>query len=371
MNQWCPESKNTLKLLPNKALFGILELAHKGGQFWEQRICDGPKRQARMRKELCHPFLEVLPGLVKPTDTKACYSEAARNLGKRKHCLELAIQASMQVLFQPSAPLRHLGATYGSYGDIVASTSGTCYATASFGANESTTLKRCQNQNPKKNTNGKAGSLDAPPCCYPSRVHLIGWKWLPICPTPKRSHFLANHVKMSTCSGDLHVFSTGMVRTNMWLQCAKWKAIVGPARAKHRRETGQKKRKRCRWIFFPWQTCLHNMLLKGSPRHVLSMRRSKVNWACKCTLLPMLSGDSSIVRLMCFTFSLNLDGKLSVAHRWKLVASNFPAVGHQSATSSQSDSGRFFHVNVNKQQVCRNGWYAKVHFAPPRNLHWR
>lgn len=139
-----------MKLLPNKALFGILELVHKGGQFWEQRICDGPKRQARMRKDLCHPFLEVLPGLVKPTDTKACYSKAARNLGKRQHCLELAVQASMQVLFQPSALLRHLGATYGSYGDIVASTSGTCYATASFGANESTTLKRCQNQNPQK-----------------------------------------------------------------------------------------------------------------------------------------------------------------------------------------------------------------------------
>lgn len=104
-----------------------------------------------MRKDLCHPFLEVLPGLVKPTDTKACYySKAARNQGQQKRLLELAAQASMQVLFPPSAPLRHLGAMYGSYGDIVASTSGTCYATPSFEANKSTTLKRCQNHSPKK-----------------------------------------------------------------------------------------------------------------------------------------------------------------------------------------------------------------------------
>lgn len=175
MKQSCPESKDTLKLLPNEALLGILELVHKLGESWEQRICDGTKGQACMRKDLCHLFLEVLPGLVpgRPTNTQACYSKAARNQGKQNGFVELAVQASMQVLSRPSALLLRSGARYGSCGDIVASTFGTCYATASFYAKEST-LKWCQNKKKKNFTNGKAGGLDAPPCRYPSRVHLIG-----------------------------------------------------------------------------------------------------------------------------------------------------------------------------------------------------
>lgn len=168
--------KNPLKLLPNEALLGILELVHKFRESWEQRICDGTKGQACMRKDLCHPFLEVLPGLVpgKPTNTEPCYSKAARNQGKQNGFVELAVQASMQMLSPPSARLLRSGATYGSCGDIVASTSGTCYATASFYAKGSATIKWCHDKKKKNFPNGKAGGLDTPPCRYPSRVHLIG-----------------------------------------------------------------------------------------------------------------------------------------------------------------------------------------------------
>ena len=71
---------------------------------------------------------------------------------------------------------------------------------------------------------------------------------------------------------------------------------------------------------------------KSQSRHVLSMRRSNVNWACKCTRPVADPVDSSIVKLMCCTFSANLEGKVSVAQCKKFRARSCPATGHHSAT---------------------------------------